>query len=288
MSGEPSNKFAQHAIRHRLALDQHGYRDVTQFGLSGSIARNQQWKTYWRATTSGSTRCVIKVNYGYEDPDINLIAGQKEAQLPIWFARHFEQESMIMFPDVIDYWEQDGHSYVVFADQTFTHQSLFSIATRPELATVVRRFLDVWSQIPMPPWWQPAMEIHDFACQAGVVLDPNDAQAFGFDLGDNIGLDSLGRLFFFDFEFIQWASPQLQRAYWCCKLAVHRRHLIGLIAGKGFAASLLNGSDLSDTSLPCRQAGEAFLTSIRHKRKPSILEATGVRVAQSVMRTRSG
>jgi len=288
MSVEPLNSFEQHSTHHRSVLVAHGYRNVAQSGLSGALVQNQRWKTYWKAKTGSSTRCFIKVNYGYENPAMNLTIGQKEARLPGWFAPYFEHDSMIAFPEVIDSWEQDGHSYVVFVDQDFEQQSLFSVATLPTLAARVRRFLAVWSQIPEPPWWHPAMEPHDFALQSAAHPSRHPSQPFGFDLDDNIGLDPQGRLFCFDFEFIQWGSPELQRAYWCCKLSTSRRQLVGMLTGRNFAASLLHGPEQSVRTLPYRQAGDAYLAAIRHKRPPTTAETMAVRFTQLMMRVRSG
>ena len=246
---------------HRLDLERRGYKNIKQCCLDNHLIRNSPWKTYWSADHSQFGNVFIKINYGY-DANINSWMGAKEAKLPAYFSAHYKGMDNIAFPLVFDHWDMGKASAVVFQNVQFEKHSLFSLIHDFQQYDLLADLLSIWNTIPPPVWWNSKYVLHDFACHDQMKSQPKVLAPFGFDLDDNIGVDPEGRLYVYDFEFIQWTNYGLQNLFIAHKLLQSRRQIFNSLSGKGMALNLifLVKGKVETNSL--KQASEAFKTKL--------------------------
>jgi hypothetical protein len=249
------------AARHRRALGERGYADVRQMHTEGNLLRNARWKTYWRATHSQFGEVFVKINYGYRGTG-NRAMGEKEAWLPGYFASHFAGRP-VAFPRVVDFWQTDGASAVAYEFVEHPIRSLVSLVSDDALRPVLLEFLRTWITIEAPQWWLDDHVINDFGRDGDLPARPSHTAPFGFDLDDNIAIDGQGRLFFYDFEFIQWTTRGLQQIYLALRLLQSKRHALASLMGRGAAVELIAQVPPPERGNVARQALRAYREALR-------------------------
>ncbi|MGB5705621.1 MAG: hypothetical protein WBM41_02225 [Arenicellales bacterium] len=228
-----TKEFRKVSNSHKILLESRGYEVHRQLCLDNYLVRNARWKTYWHASKHGVGDVFVKINYGY-NVGTNTLYGKKESLLPPYFASYCTQLPGIKYATVIESWEQDSDFGVVYKYETFTNKPIGSLLYDVEHHGQLLQFLKVWSEIPPPDWWNDEFVLNNFALQTYPIPGDTKSAPFGFDLGDNLGVDQNGKIFIYDFEFIQWASPGLQDAYFNYFILGTWRNYFKLLSRKSF------------------------------------------------------
>ncbi len=234
-----TKEFREISDSHKSMLEARNYAVHGQLYLDDHLVRNARWKTYWRASKTGIGDVFVKINYGY-DERTNGLYGRKEALLPAYFGSHCAHLTGIKFATVTDSWEENGEFAVVYKFETFSNRPIGSLVYDAVHHEKLLQFLKMWSEIPPPDWWGDEYVLNNFALQKYPLPAGAKTAPFGFDLGDNLGVDQSGNVVIYDFEFIQWAPAGLQDAYFNYFILGTGRNYLKLLFRKGFVGRMFH------------------------------------------------
>jgi hypothetical protein len=267
--------------KHKEELIAHGFEILKQQNLDNYLFRNSPWKTYWKVKAKDESIGFVKVNYGYPTPRVNEIIGKKEALLSEYFSEKLQGEMSLAAPRIIKHWYSKSGYFCVFKWQDLEGQSLQSCLADPNLLEKLVTLLKNLNEIHPPGWWCSDYEVHNFAGKGINLTHPIDMAPFGFDLDDNLAVISDGRLYFYDFEFIQWTPKGLQETYLALKtLFTSRRSLFSFFAKDNPAKVMLrhiNGK--SNTDL-INQASSALWQKLLRNKKNTIYAWLKIKVCK--------
>jgi hypothetical protein len=195
---------------HKKEFLEHGYCAIEQIEIHWNSILN----TKWRLQNKDGIICYAKVYYGY-GRSLNKILGKKDVLLALYFKQYLGSLSYVEPPKLIDHWESESEYFTVFEWVNLDHNS----SNRTHLfMDIFAKFLRKLEIVPYPDFWSDEFEPQNYACQSRKAVNKGELAPFSFDLEDNIHIIlPSGKLYFYDYEHIQWANKGLQATYICLK-----------------------------------------------------------------------
>jgi hypothetical protein len=179
------------------------------------------WRTYWKAEARDETRIFIKAYFGHDDPEFNLINGTKQVKLTHYFSNTLVHVENVSLPYVKDHWEADDVYFVAFSWRNIQTVDLRTLFMNRNFCSAIHALIDALSSVRPPNWWSREMETHNFALTNYDVMDFNVSSPFDADLLGNIAIENDDKIYFHDFEKVQWSKKGLMELHLFVHCYIH-------------------------------------------------------------------
>lgn len=208
---------------HKNNINQRGYSVDKQLFYRTSVLRrtyrtlfNKQfggWRTYWEARDGNGRHVFVKVYFGHDDQEFNLINGSKQVNLTHYFSSALMHVKNVSFPRIEDHWAANDIYFIAFSWRDIQSINLCTLFDHPEYRSAIYALIDALSNLEPPRWWSRDIETHNFALTDYDKWDPSLTSPFDADLIRNVAVESGESIYFHDFEKFQWSEKGLLKLH---------------------------------------------------------------------------
>ena len=152
--------FEKTSKAHKHNIIQRGYFVNKQLFYETSVLRriyrtlfNKQfegWRTYWKAQNRDGRHVFIKVYFGHDDRQFNLINGKKQVNLTCYFSSTLLHVKNVSLPHIEDHWVAHGTYFIAFSWRNIQTVSLCVLFNNLQFRPAIYALIEALSKLQPP------------------------------------------------------------------------------------------------------------------------------------------